>query len=449
MDASRPDFPPADVLNLPHYHGLLPREDIAELLVKEGQFLIRISEPEAEKQDKEIIISFFQNQGGDDDRKSGRTARTAAPSANTSGRRNSGKEKKGPIKHMIVHFIDQEYSVDQKKKFKTFADLIDNYATKEAPAGENERPEKSHKCRLDQGIPRQIWEYEHKDVHLEKKLGNGEFGEVWKGQVMRKGTKPKLVDVAIKLAKGETTALKKKRKEIMLENRMMRDLLHPNVVRAYGVAVLQNPIYILLELINGGDLLKFLKSPTKPKKKDLKKLVFQAACGIEFIHQKEVIHRDLAARNCLYDGDRLRISDFGLSQGAFSYKSDVWAFGCLVVEIYSYGDLPYAGKSNAEVREVAMRGGSPKLPEQAPTAISTFFNEFVWADEKKRAGMTGIVDLLATLGNFQRPTPGTEEDNNNIGDVSLAGTQSVHKGNPDKAIEDDDDKTAERKPQPA
>ncbi|CAJ0579318.1 unnamed protein product, partial [Mesorhabditis spiculigera] len=447
MEERRTDFPPEDVINLVYYHGLLPREDIATLLVKDGQFLVRISEPE-EKQEKEIIISFYQNDGGGpvvrprrnrSQRDSGRG--TTAKSVNMSGKRGLTKEKadkpKGPIKHMIVHLVEEQYSVDQKKCFRNLTDLINYYSTSDPAAGES-RADAKQKCRLEEPIPRQIWEYEHKDVKLEKKLGNGEFGEVWKGQLNRKGPQPKQVDVAIKLAKGEVAAAKKKRKEIMQESRVMRDLIHPNVVRAYGVAVLENPMYILLELIQGGDLLKFLKSEAKPTRRELKRIMFQCACGLEFIHQKEVIHRDLAARNCLYDGERLRISDFGLSVrgpvfllpknanqrlpirwlapeiltlGTFTYKTDVWAFGCLVVEIYSNGELPHAGKTNGEVKEgLVQRHTAPKMPPGIPQDMVNFCNDYIWVREKQRTDMLKVVNLLGAIGHFQRPVIGGDEE---------------------------------------
>ncbi|CAJ0569924.1 unnamed protein product, partial [Mesorhabditis spiculigera] len=154
---------------------------------------------------------------------------TTAKSVNMSGKRGLTKEKadkpKGLIKHMIVHLVEEQYSVDQKKCFRNLADLINYYSTSDPAAGDS-RADAKQKCRLEEPIPRQIWEYEHKDVKLEKKLGNGEFGEVWKGQLNRKGPQPKQVDVAIKLAKGEVATAKKKRKAIMQESRVMPRHVH-------------------------------------------------------------------------------------------------------------------------------------------------------------------------------------------------------------------------------
>ncbi|CAJ0945647.1 unnamed protein product, partial [Mesorhabditis belari] len=427
---------------LPFYHGLLPREDISDLLRREGQFLLRISETKEDEGEKTLVISFrraldptINRQSIEDKVKSGRSGsgKRSTRRTITSGTKKVDREKekmeadKRLIKHAIVHLVNNRYTIDQKESFETLLKLIEYHSRRDAVI--NERG-KQISCRLEYPVIRQSWEYEHSDIQLEKKLGNGEFGEVWKGKIRRRQD-GKWVNGAIKLSKGENAASKKKRKEVMLEIRMMRDLKHPNVVHAYGVAVLQNPIYILIELVSGGDLQKFLKNKGRNQKsKEKRLLVFHAACGIEYIHANGIIHRDLAARNCLYDGRRLRISDFGLSvkgptyeipsggnqrlpirwlspevltEGKFSFESDVWAFGCLVCEIYANGEAPYDGKTNSEVKEILLDNGKPGLAVGMWKKLATFLNDGIFLPERDRASMRGVVDFLSLAIDIPRP----------------------------------------------
>jgi len=125
---------------------------------------------------------------------------------------------------------------------------------------------------------------------------------------------------------------------------------------------------------------------------------------MEYLASHHYVHRDLAARNCLV-GDNLsvKISDFGLSRdvyaadyyriqsksllpvrwmppegilyGKFTTASDVWSFGVVLWEIYSYGLQPYYGYSNQEVIEMIRSRQLLPCPEDCPSRMYAFMVE--------------------------------------------------------------------------
>ena len=113
---------------------------------------------------------------------------------------------------------------------------------------------------------------------------------------------------------------------------------------------------------------------------------------MQFIASKHIVHRDLAARNILLtDSFNAKISDFGLSfctddksssflpkklpvkwlsieaimSKIFSEKSDVWAFGVLMYEVFSFGETPYKNVIFEELVEFLQSGQRLACPEAA------------------------------------------------------------------------------------
>lgn len=78
----------------------------------------------------------------------------------------------------------------------------------------------------------------------------------------------------------------------MREARMMRRYIHPNVVRIYGVALDDDPILIVMELVRGRALNEYLQGAKKVS--DAEKLTYMASgasWGLEYLHSHNCIHR--------------------------------------------------------------------------------------------------------------------------------------------------------------
>ncbi|XP_068432680.1 tyrosine-protein kinase Blk [Clinocottus analis] len=211
------------------------------------------------------------------------------------------------------------------------------------------------------------WEIPRDTLRMVKKLGAGQFGEVWMGYY--KNTQK----VAVKTLKEGTM----EPEAFLQEANLMKQLQHERLVRLHAV-VTKEPILIVTEFMVNGCLLDFLKSD-KGKILKLNKLIdmsAQIAEGMAYIEMKNYIHRDVRAANILVsDSLDCKVADFGLARiieseytaqegakfpikwtapeainyGTFSIKSDTWSFGILLTEIVTYGRIPYPGMTNPEV----------------------------------------------------------------------------------------------------
>lgn len=196
----------------------------------------------------------------------------------------------------------------------------------------------------------------HESIQLEKFLGRGAFGEVFKAQFTTTGaTQP--IEVAVKRTMGN--AKYSQIREFCHEASIQAVLQHENVVAFHGIASLEEPIMVVMELVTGGDLEKYLQKTPNISKERIIYFALNIACGMRHLAVKNVVHRDLAARNCLITKDlKVKISDFGLSRmgpeviekkikqapirwmapesllkGVFNEKTDVWSYGVVVAEM--------------------------------------------------------------------------------------------------------------------
>ncbi|RCN34701.1 hypothetical protein ANCCAN_19452 [Ancylostoma caninum] len=283
------------------YHGFLPREDIPPLLLKHGDFLVRLSEINVKGNEKKKKIRM--------------TSRVISvlvdPEAKTE---TIPLEKRSSlIRNIIIMHKNKKWWIDPDVQFDTLALLFENYTTKPILVDKNS-------VLLKRGVGLCRWEFKHANVHVGRLLGRGAYGEVRKGTVIRKGGQ--IVNVAVKTLTMTNELTRELIREIMKEARTMRDLHHPNVVSMIGVVLIDHPLYILLEYVSGGALDVYLRrKKTKISKGERLSMAAGVALGMDYIHKANVIHRDLAARNCLYDrSNTVKISDFGLSRPGTSYK---------------------------------------------------------------------------------------------------------------------------------
>uniref|UniRef100_A0A3P8QFV7 Tyrosine-protein kinase n=1 Tax=Astatotilapia calliptera TaxID=8154 RepID=A0A3P8QFV7_ASTCA len=330
------------------YHGAIPRIEAQELLRQQGEFLVR----ESHGKPGEYVLSVFS----DDQRR-----------------------------HFIIQYADNQYRFEGTG-FTTIPQLIEHHFTTKQVI-----TKKSGVVLQNPVVKDKKWILNHEDVVLGDLLGKGNFGEVYKGTLQRDKT-----PVAVKTCKEDLLPELKIR--FLSEARILKQYDHPNIVKLIGVCTQRQPIYIVMELVPGGDFLSFLrKKKDELKTKQLLRFAVDAAAGMAYLESKNCIHRDLAARNCLVgDNSVLKISDFGMSRqeddgiysssglkqipikwtapealnyGRYSSESDVWSYGILLWETFSLGVCPYPGMTNQQAREQVEKGYRMACPQRCPDDV--------------------------------------------------------------------------------
>ncbi|XP_027360156.1 cysteine-rich receptor-like protein kinase 10 [Abrus precatorius] len=195
----------------------------------------------------------------------------------------------------------------------------------------------------------------------DNKLGEGGFGEVYKG------TLPSGQEIAVKrLSKSSGQGGEEFKNEVMV----VAKLQHRNLVRLLGFCFQGAEKILVYEYVPKKSLDYILFDPEKQRQLDWAtrfQIVGGIARGIQYLHEDSrlrIIHRDLKASNILLDGEmNPKVSDFGMARifgvdqtqgntsrivgtygymspeyamhGEFSVKSDVYSFGVLLMEIIS------------------------------------------------------------------------------------------------------------------
>ncbi|KAM6188176.1 LOW QUALITY PROTEIN: tyrosine-protein kinase transmembrane receptor ROR2-like [Sarcoramphus papa] len=280
-------------------------------------------------------------------------------------------------------------------------------------------------------------------VQFMEELGEERFGKVYKGYLfgMTPGERTQAVAIKTLKDKAELVLREQFKHEGMLRSRLQ----HPNIVCLLGIVTKEQPISMIFSYCSHSDLHEFLvmRSPhsdvgsiddDKTVKSTLEPADFfhimtqMIAVGMEYLSSHHIVHKHLATRNILvFDKLNVKISDLGLFRevyaadyyklmgnsllpiqwmspeaimyGKFSIDSDIWSYGVVLWEVFSYGLHPYCGYSNQDVVEMIRNCQVLLCLDDCPVWIYTLMLE-CWNEFPNRRPRFKDIDRLRTWGNL-------------------------------------------------
>jgi len=284
------------------------------------------------------------------------------------------------------------------------------------------------------------WEVPREKVQILRELGMGNFGMVYRGRLND--------DVYVAIKTISNGCSQREKNEFLNEASVMKNFSTFHIVKLMGVVSIGNPPYVIMELMENGDLKTYLRrvrdTQMVPNASRIMRMAAEIADGMAYLESKKFVHRDLAARNCMVSKDLVcKIGDFGmardiyetdyykigkkgllpirwmapenLSDGVFTSDSDVWSFGVVLFEILTLAEIPYQGLSNEEVLHHVLHKGLLNIPRNCPETIQKIMEKcFKWRPSDRPTFMEIIAELEPFLGqdfcenSFYHSDDGTE-----------------------------------------
>ena len=264
----------------------------------------------------------------------------------------------------------------------------------------------------------QQWELDRSQLQIGELLGEGAFGKVYKGYVRGNDNCIEPTVVAIKMLKDG--ASETELADLLREMEIMKSIgQHINIINLLGCCTRNDgPVLVIVEYAPHENLRDYLRQrmplnilhPTSHQSllhneqqltltyRNLVSFAYQVARGMEYLASKKIVHRDLAARNVLVGSQSvMKIADFGLTRDVeqkgyyrrttdgrvpvkwmapeslcdnqYTTKSDVWSYGILLWEIFSYGSNPYPSVRVEDLFQLLRQGYRMERPFHATDDI--------------------------------------------------------------------------------
>lgn len=219
-----------------------------------------------------------------------------------------------------------------------------------------------------------------------EKIGTGGMSDVYKAKDIKLNRY-----VAIKVLKQEFAENKNFVSKFRVEAQAAAGLMHPNIVNVYDVGEEDSIHYIVMELVEGITLKKYIEKKSRLSTKEAISIAIQVAMGIEAAHNNHIIHRDIKPQNIIISKEgKVKVTDFGIAKAASSNtitsnvmgsvhytspeqarggfsdeKSDIYSLGITLFEMLT-GRVPFNGDTTVAIAIKQIQDEMPSPREFVP-----------------------------------------------------------------------------------
>jgi len=289
----------------------------------------------------------------------------------------------------------------------------------------------------------------YKEIEI---IGRGSFGTANLVQSSEDG----MEYIAKKVVLGSLT--QKEVDSAQLEVRLLRELNHPNIVQYKECFIEDGLLITIMEYCEEGDLKNKITKVSEANDHfgeiQIFKWFTQVLSAIEYIHRNKILHRDIKTSNIFLKADgAVKIGDFGIAKAfentneiamtvigtpyylspevcenkPYTYKSDIWALGCVLYEMNALKNA-FTAKNLLSLIYKIVRDDFDPLPSYVSPDMTELIRQLLTKDEASRPSALEILEnkILLKFMNDDHKQPATnfefikKKEENRIEEVTLS-----------------------------